>query len=224
MNHSQFEREQVEKKISKANELINIADNLIFSYKEQEKLYRKALSILRSAYNWSCRDKKLLFELHRVGKIIKKRFGCKYTFKENQYIRDCPVELAHIPFGFSIGGEAKKICSICLKDPLDCEHIKGNYYDSVICKKNNSLCNICLKEKCIHIEGESYDRVRAVNIIQEIKLDHVSIVSNPADPDAVFTEIPIDRKTIFQRLGPHIIHFKWGQPLICNHCIICKGF
>lgn len=215
------EKDAVRANIQRSKDLIALADTLIVNPAEREKLYRRALSSMRSAFNWSNRDTDILEELHRVGRVVHDEFGCQVTFRGNQYWKDCPVVLSHVPFGFSIGGSATKRCSICGQDPLDCTHIRGKEYENVRCSKQFCGCNICFREKCEHVAGEFYNKVQARHIITKMDLDHVAIVSKPADPDACMTTISIDKQQILSEVDS--LRLEWGQTAYCNHCVSCTG-
>mgnify|MGYP001765823249 CR=1 FL=1 len=192
---------------------------------EAETTMRTSLGHLRNAFHLASEDLSISHLLHDRGRIIHDSFGCKLRMSGTIYYRECPVSLSHVQFGFSVGGSADMVCSICGKDPWDCEHITGFKYDGILCQRMESICNICLREKCNHHVGETYNRVEAVHIITKMNVEEVSLVKNPASPlariqmltlgpDDIRKELPEAEKGLFVP-GETVIH--------CHHCMDCDG-
>lgn len=192
---------------------------------EAETAMRSSLLHLRDAYHLASEDLKLGNLLHERGIVIHNLFGCKVRMKGTTYYQECPVILSHVQLGFSIGGSADTICSICGKDPWDCEHIKGLKYDGVVCRRIGNTCNICLNENCNHLIGEIYNGVEVVHILTNMKLDHVSLVENPANPLARFQMYTLSADDIRNSLPKSERRFFVpGKTVIhCHHCVECNG-
>ena len=192
---------------------------------QAEAILRESLLRYRNAFHLASEDPLIGQLLHQKGRLIHDCFNCKVRMEGQTYYEECPVILAHIPLGFSIGGTADVICSICGKDPWDCEHITEVKYNRIPAQKVSGLCNICLKEDCNHVIGDLYDNVEAIRLIVKCELDHVSLVDNPANPlarihmytlaaEEVRETLPDAEKSAFVP-GKTVIH--------CHHCVECTG-
>jgi hypothetical protein len=191
---------------------------------EAEATFRGALVHLRRAFNWSDRDHEILHQLHTLGREIHDRFGCKLAFRKGAYQIECPVRLAHIPYGMSVGGSSKSICRICGMDPFECEHVRGRSYDGVIAMRIGKTCNICLEESCEHIPGTKHDGIDVVHIVTDLQIHEISVVPSPAMPDAVFEAISMPEREVRAQLDPSEAEsFQLGMDLSCHHCRICEA-
>lgn len=217
MSKMDLRQGQVNAKVHKAKQNVNMADTIVVCCKERERIYRETLALLRSAYNWSDRDPKYLNMLQELGAKVHARFGCTVRFERGMYWRDCPVDLARIPLGLSIGGHATKVCSICGDDPLFCTHIAGDTYDNVK-RWGIHSCNICGKSSCPHEKGDFFDDVVAFRLVTRLELEEVSIVENPADPDACITAVAITKEDILDFVTALPVNFVWGMELNCHLC------
>lgn len=217
MSKMDLRQRRVNEQECKAKKIVNVADTIVVCNIEKERMYRKALALLPSAYNWSDKDPKYLNMLQELGAKVHARFGCVVRFESGVYWRDCPVDLARIPLGLSIGGQATKVCSICGRDPLDCTHIAGEPYDNVQ-RWGMGWCNICGKDSCSHEKGEFFDDVVACRSVTRLELEEVSIVDNPADPDACITAVAITKADILEFVTALPLNFVWGMELNCHLC------
>jgi hypothetical protein len=218
-------RETISSEHEKAKALVRRArfQVEIGEVRDAEKSFREALGHLRRAFDWSDRDPELMHQLHRLGREIHNRFGCPIPYRDGTYYRECPVRLAHVPFGLSMGGTSKSVCSICGDDPFDCDHVKGRFYDHVVALRIGSICNVCLEVSCEHELGHPYDCIEAIHIVTEYRADEISIVPNPAQPDAVFLSLSISEREIRDQLDPDEREsFEMGQELSCHHCVSCR--
>jgi len=191
---------------------------------EAEGAMRDSLVRLRNAFHLASEDPKIGHLLHDRGRKVHDLFSCKVRMSGTTYYQECSVLLSHVHLGFSVGGSANAICSICGQDPWDCEHIKGFKYDGVLCQRIGRTCNICLEENCSHHVGETYNSVEAVHIMTNLKVEEVSLVKNPANPLAriqVHTLAPDDiRDTLPEAEREFFIP---GQTVIhCHHCVVCN--
>jgi len=218
--------DRVESKKKEADALWNKGRSLFEDRREQEAeaTMRDSLASLRDAFHLASGDSKIGHLLHDRGRIIHDLFGCKVRMSGTTYYEDCPVLLSHVQLGFSVGGSANAICSICGQDPWDCEHIKGFRYDGVLCQTIESTCNICLKENCSHHVGETYNSVEAVHIMTNLKVEEVSLVKNPANPLAriqTYTLGPDDIRDALLEAEREL--FIPGETVIhCHHCVACN--
>ena len=190
-----------------------------------EKLFRKSLTKLREAYLCDPARKNMI-HLHNIGRRVHSEFRCPIRYKDGNYWRDCPVMLSHGKYGVSIGGSAKAICSICGEDALSCSHVNGRLYDGVVARRLHGTCNICHKDGgCSHTEGQTYDGVEAISIMVDLKLDHVALTENPANPLCAITELSFPLSDIWKSLSEREKHeFVYGKTtLYCHHCSLCSG-
>ena len=123
--------------------------------------------------------------------------------------------------GFSVGGKAKRICSLCGQDVSECEHDRRTAYMVPGGHKDLGWCRVCiLKTDCGHSPTESY-RVGVVAIITELELTEISLVSKPAHPEARQRKVSISSSRLKESLGPE---FHIGGPVSCDKCLLeCQG-
>lgn len=191
---------------------------------EAEASGRAALAILASALNWA-EDTEWEEEAHKqlddAGCWVRTSFGCQLDQTASSYWQSCPVALGHNRIGMSIGGVARRICSICGGDLSECEHRRGTAYMVPGGRTDFGWCRVCLRrDGCDHDPNETY-RASVRSIITRIDLQEVSIVGKPANPDARFTRIPIDAAELQEFLGPDFIP---GMKVSCDRCLSsCAG-
>ena len=181
---------------------------------------RESLAAYWSAMNWL--DKGTDFdaaheELHLVGRVARSRFAssCQIDFSNGGYGHACPVVLAHNRFGMSPGFTGNAVCSICGGDASECEHFPGRSY-IVRASVVRGRCNVCAAESCgSHHPGEPYE-VQAIVVVTEASLDEVSIVSDPAQPDARLTRVSISTAEIERVVG---LGFEVGDEVRCDYCL-----
>ncbi len=216
--------------LSKAKDLETIGKAYI-ECDISNKILRKSLEKYLIAF-WVFKEKRrdISLRMHKLGKIIHDRFGCPLKFSGTNYYNYCPVDLSHVDFGFSWGGEESIICSICGKDPIDCDHIPCGKYNHVICDVIRGHCNICWEEKdrCPHIIGKYYDNVEAIGITIDMKPTHVAMVSDPADPFARIQARPVLKDDFWSNFKKwpryQRKNFVYGtSPVYCHHCCECNG-
>ncbi len=226
--HNSYRAHQAKAALAVARRLIRDAKHHLKD-KEiavSEALFRKGLGKIREAVLWEPAVLSHRKYLHRIGRRVHDAFECPLEFRDDMYWVTCPVMLSHSRGGFSIGGSGKTICSICGEDVLTCPHVKGKIYNQVVARRISGICNICgIGDECDHDEGYVYDDVQAYGIITEVDLEHVALVSNPANPlCAVYTySIP---KSDFKEMIPEAEQHKivYGEtPIYCHHCLVCEG-
>jgi len=221
-------RLQAEIASAAANELIREADHLLKTGRADvsEGLYRRALRKLREAMLWAPNECERRAYLHKIGARIHDQFGCTVPLRDGTYSVECPVLLSHARGGFSVGGSAQSTCSICGQDSLTCPHQNGHRYDHVLARRvSSALCNICGEQDCHHVQGTTYDGVRAFSIITEMRIDEVSLVDRPANPLAVIERYTLSASDVSSMLSAHEHDsFVYGTTILaCHHCKRCAG-
>ena len=100
-------------------------------WQHAEKSARAALALFARSLDWA-EDSEDEDEAHRLmdkaGSWVWQTFGCQLARSGIEYRQTCPVALAHNRIGMSIGGTAKRLCSLCGDDLSECEHIPGTSY------------------------------------------------------------------------------------------------
>lgn len=200
---------------------------------EGDHLARKALSLQFSAFNWledTDREEDAHRELHEMGRSTRTRFpdGCVLTWNGSSYEHRCPVRLCHKRFGFSPGMTVgKRICSICGDDISECPHLGDQLYTVRGGPGASGYCPVCAMQvgdrACDHSSNETFE-VEPVSIITEIdRLEEISLVPRPQQPDARLTAIPVDGEALKDALG---LVFSYGiDTVTCSACFNpCSGF
>jgi hypothetical protein len=216
------EREQNGKEsFLEAERLIESAETYLKNgkLKESEKLYRKSLAKISEASLWDPKNEKYKKILYNMGKLIHDTFGCAYRYEDHMYHVECPIVMSQSGLFSSIGGSAKPICSICGNETLECSHVSGKTYNNVLAQKIHGICNICRKKECEHVEGARYDSIEAFNIINDLKLDHIAIVDNPAIPVSVATSYSIPESDFLKRFSEEERDLiRQGAKVFCERC------
>ncbi|MDY6948933.1 MAG: hypothetical protein SXG53_24835 [Pseudomonadota bacterium] len=185
---------------------------------------RDALSAYASALNWA-EDTDLEEAVHNemdgAGAWVRRTFGCAVAREGSEYFQRCPVALAHTRVGLSVGGYARKRCSLCGDDLSECPHFPGVAYLVPGGPDNLGWCRICLREEgCEHASDQMY-RASVVSTIVEMALEEVSIVAKPAQPDARISSISMSVGELQQALGDRFVA---GLDVSCNRCLsACAG-
>ena len=228
MNELENDDEKLAQRILlEAKDLIRDAERALEERKPDvsEELYRRSLTKIRQAFLLD-RKKETSIYLHNIGRLVHSQFGCVLPFRDGNYWVECPVELSHGKYGFSIAGSGRSLCSICGENTLDCYHVSGRSYDQVVAKRIQNMCNICGEEKeCPHVEGVMYDGVGAFSIVVELDLSHVALVENPANPLCTIYGHTLTESDILKTLPKSAPHrFVYGKTrLYCHHCSKCSG-
>lgn len=189
-----------------------------------EQSARRALASYASALDWA-EDTDSETEAHRrldeAGHWVRQTFGCHLHRQDEAYSQRCPVALGHNRLGMSVGGAARRVCSLCGQDLSECEHRRGVAYVVPGGPAGLGWCRVCLKGSgCDHSPTEEY-RVSVVSRITEMELVEVSIVGKPANPEARFTSVGIDVAILQDHLSPSFVP---GMPVNCDRCLLpCEG-
>jgi len=158
---------------------------------------RGALASLGSAMDW-LEDTQYFEEAHQeldsAGRFVRQTFGCMLHQEGTRYEQRCPVALAHVRVGFSVGLVIREAeCSICGRDPDGCPHITGRMYNGKQCFR----------------------------VIKRWDLLDVSLVDRPAQPDARIMAMSVPTEELQDALGPEFIP---GMPVSCDLCLApCPG-
>jgi hypothetical protein len=188
-----------------------------------EKDARVALALFARSLDWA-EDTEEEDKAHRLmdqaGTWVRETFGCQLTRSGTKYSQTCPVALAHNRIGMSIGGTAKRLCSLCAEDLSECEYIPGTAYLVPGGASSLGWCRVCLQEACEHAPDQTY-RVSVAGIIKEMDLVEVSLVAKPAQPEARIMEISIPVAELVEELGDEFVP---GDEVTCDACLlVCSG-
>lgn len=208
--------------VQQAREAVNEhADPQLVNHAESDA--RAALTLFARSLDWA-EDTEKEDESHRLmdeaGTWVRKTFGCQLTRSGDKYKQTCPVALAHNRVGMSIGGTAKRLCSLCGEDLSECEHIPGTSY--LVPGGTSSLgwCRVCCQETCEHTADQTH-RVSVVGIIKKMDLVEISLVHKPAQPEARIMEISIPISELIETLGDEFVP---GDDVSCDECLhVCNG-
>ena len=128
--------------------------------------------------------------VHRVGEYVSGVYGCWHEDESGVWFEVCPVRLAHIPLGLSVGFTGTHLCSLCGLDISDCEHLPGTPY-ALEARNDNGVCSVCGEADCGHGEGELY-AVYQHGVIAEATMHEVSLTPRPREPRARITAVELD--------------------------------
>lgn len=188
-----------------------------------EQCARQALVNYAKCLDWA-EDTGMEAEAHwlmdRAGRWTLQVFGCEVTWDGSNYQRDCPVDLAHNRVGLSVGGVAKRKCSLCGGDASECPHRPDMAYEVPGGPSDLGWCRICLRSDCGH-SADDVERVAMVSIVHKIDLEEVSLVGKPAQPEARLTSISLPIAEIEQAVGKDVLP---GTTVRCRRCAAtCTG-
>lgn len=159
-------------------------------------------------------------DMDAAGKWVRETFGCHLLRDGTRYRQSCPIALAHNRIGFSVGGTARRVCSLCGQDVSECPHLPGTLYLVPGGPADLGWCRVCLKESCGH-DGASQYPVSIVSIIRDMVVEEVSLVSKPAHPGARLQLVDIPTSELADALGAD---FRPGIEICCDRCLLaCEG-
>jgi hypothetical protein len=160
--------------------------------------------------------------MHTIGRWTRQHFGCSVHFDGKEYKLRCPIAIAHKRLGFSIAFTAKRICSVCGQDLSECPPMPDRTYWVRGGPGTSGRCPVCIAEECRHRHDRLY-RASVVSIVNEVRrIRDVSMVRQPAVPEARLTEVPISTEGLVEHLGSA---FTPGMPVSCDRCLgECPGF
>jgi hypothetical protein len=193
---------------------------------EAEGVARAMLQRAASAF-WNAEDTEFEVnthgELDGYGRWVRETFGCKLHFEEGTYYQRCPVAIAHLRVGLSVGFTARhRLCSICGEEYADCPHSASELYEVRGGVGPSGYCAVCGGSECSDHSPEQTYLTPPTQIVTEIaSLHEVSIVRKPAQPDARLTSIPVSISALHETLGEP---FPPGRPISCDRCLNpCEG-
>lgn len=167
--------------------------------------------------------------MHDIGINLIQNYQCEFKYNGEHYYSDCPNILLHQDYGFSLRAFEKYSCSICNKDPVDCDHRTGNRYNNIECIAYEGRCSVCGYEidTCEHSLGEIYNDVTAIKIVSDLEIITFDLVKEPEFVFSRILEIPYSKNYILDGLAndPNINDFVYGESVVdCHHCATCKGY
>lgn len=189
--------------IGQARSLLAKTDQLN-NRRQVEQDARAALTVYPASLDWA-EGTDMEDEAHRrldeAGRWVREAFGCVLDRSGEAYKQTCPVALGHNRIGLSVGGcAASRACSLCGQDVSECEHLPGTAYMVPGGADDLGWCRVCCKQQCEHVPTEMY-RASLVSIIRELKIDEVSLVSKPAQPEARIHAVSIPWSDLRAVLG-----------------------
>ena len=225
-----YRQRQVAERREKAQSLFESAQNKVAGARNNTDLEnaegeaRAALSFFARSLDWA-EDTDDESEAHRVmdeaGAWVRRTFFCHLERSGTKYEQTCPVALAHNRLGFSIGGVAIRVCSLCGGDLSECEHLPGTAYLVPGGTADLGWCRVCLNESCDdHLNAYEY-RAPVVGIVREMDVEEVSLVSKPAHPEARLGSVSISAAALQGELGDAFVA---GMQVSCDRCLLpCDG-
>lgn len=127
-----------------------------------------------------------------ISQLIHSMFGCVIKKEGEQWHIKCSEIAKKLgASGMSIGFIAKYTCSICNKDPINCTHQIGKIYDGRY----------------------------AVNVAQDLEIDHISLVENPANPYSYILPRPLTKDDLYMLFDKETANkiIKGKIELRCKH-------
>lgn len=225
--HNQTDESIARNSLNKANKII---EELNRTQNRTEEKLRLAMKLYLDAF-WVFEEirKELSATIHKIGTTLEEEFQCQSFYDEDKkkYYSSCPAMLLHNDIGFSFRGSEKNKCSICGLPIIECDHITGEYYNDIVCKKTDNICNICGEEDCReHVEGERYDHVQAVKIVYDVNLVTFDLIEDPEMKFARINKVYFEKEDIMNELSEEDKkEFIYGKSkLFCHHCTQCKGY
>jgi hypothetical protein len=209
-------RQAADEKLAAAKATISV-DSRDRNMAEREA--RDALQLYARSLDWA-EDTPLEDDAHQAmdaaGKWVRTTFGCRLNREGTTYKETCPVSLAHNRIGFSIGGSATRICSLCGEDLSECEHLPGTAYMVPGGPSTLGWCRVCGEEDCQDHAPDQRYRVAVTSMIQDVEVDEISLVSKPAVPEARIFQRSIPTADLQAALGDG---FAPGMEVSCDKCL-----
>lgn len=160
--------------------------------------------------------------VHVAGELVGGLFGCRMGHSDGRWFDECIVGLLHLRFGNSAGFSARYECSICMKDPSDCEHEPGRTYVVSAARTPEGECTICGDSQCSsHKPGSNYE-VDARPRLTDPQLREVSLTPRPRDPLTRISGRSVDDEDLREQLG----RLPESDEMVLHHgCMYpCRGF
>lgn len=127
-------------------------------------------------------------EMHRYGEFVNGLFGCwpSWDAEQNLWLDTCPIALAHLPFGCSVGFTATYLCSVCRADITSCDHVGGVPYRVEVARYERdgvTKCSYCHESVCSHQTGQQLWALQRP-LMHEPVMHETSLVASPREPRA----------------------------------------
>jgi len=141
---------------------------------ELENILREAVNLIEQALKLEPYWAEYLIYGDKLKKYLHDTFGCVLPKEGDVWKAHCYriARQSRLP-GLSIGGLVDLECSICGRDPIDCEHIAGRVYDGRM----------------------------ALHVVRNLKLNHVALVDIPRQKETYVMPRPLTEDDI-RRLFP----------------------
>jgi hypothetical protein len=114
--------------------------------------------------------------------FVSRHFACKIKLRDGLWHWECPVTIAHLRLGQSVGFTASGICSICRQNILsdECSHLPDRIYTVKVLDTSRCPCGA---DDChSHVEGDILE-VEPISLVKEAdSFDETSWVARPRDP------------------------------------------
>ncbi|MGC2206910.1 MAG: hypothetical protein WA724_03535 [Candidatus Dormiibacterota bacterium] len=222
-------RQQVAERRDSAQTLLATAQALVVGDVDEEARERAegdaraAFGFFAASLDWA-EDTAEEDEAHRLmdsaGEWVRRTFGCNLERSGTEYRQTCPVALAHNRLGFSIGGYATRICSLCGNDLSECEHEPGTAYMVPGGPEPLGWCRVCLNDTCEHRASKTY-RVSVVATLRDVRTEEISLVHKPAQPEARILALSVTASDLRELLGNEFVP---GIEVSCDRCLLqCGG-
>ena len=152
--------------------------------------------------------------VHEIGAFVSRHYGCKIILEGDQWNWTCPVTLAHLRVGYSVGFTATRICSICRADISECPHLPNRLYQVRVGDRRTCPCGIFDCQK--HEDGEVIETSPSA-IIENANLQEISLVARPRDPLARILTIGFTSEKMSKIIGGKTIP-ETVTKMECFHC------
>jgi hypothetical protein len=152
--------------------------------------------------------------VHEIGAFVSWHYGCKIILEDGQWNWTCPVTLAHLRVGYSVGFTATRICSICREDISECPHLPNRLYQVRVDDRRSCPCGTFDCQK--HEEGEVIETSPSA-IIENADLQEISLVARPRDPLARILTIGFTSEKMSKIIGGKTIP-ETVTEMGCFHC------
>mgnify|MGYP001057905032 CR=1 FL=1 len=146
-----------------------------------ENILREALDLVEQALKLEPYWAEYLIYRDKLKKYLHDTFGCMLPKEGDVWEVHCYkiARQSGLP-GLSVGGLVDLECSICGKDPIDCEHIVGRVYDGRM----------------------------ALHVVKNLKANHVALVDTPRQRETYVMPRPLteyDIRRLFSQKEANLI-------------------
>jgi hypothetical protein len=120
--------------------------------------------------------------IHETGMFVSRHFGCKINLQDGLWRWHCPVIIAHLRLGQSLGFTAPRICSICRQGIMSdrCPHLPNQTYEVEVSDPTRCPCGT---NNCRRHEMGAILNVYPTSLVEEAdSIEEISWVPRPRDP------------------------------------------